>query len=43
MLQDFNLVMRRHVHNEGNFAANYLSHYAYLVHNGIRMPENPPT
>ena len=26
-----------------NFAADYLSHYAYSVHNVVHVLENPPT
>ncbi|XP_047943081.1 uncharacterized protein LOC125189902 [Salvia hispanica] len=42
LLQDFESVVIQHVHREGNFAADFLSHYAYSFHKGVHVLEGPP-
>ena len=42
LLQNFESVMVRHVHIEGNFAADFLSNYAYNFSRGVHVLENPP-
>ena len=42
LLRNFESVVIRHVHREGNFAADFLSHYAYSFSRGVHVLENPP-
>ena len=42
LLQDFESVVVQHVHRDGNFAADFLSHYAYSAHKGVYVLDGPP-
>lgn len=35
LLQNFDFIALQHVHREGNFAPDFLSHYTYSCHRGI--------
>ena len=41
LLHEFDLVVLRHVHREGNFAADFLSHYAFNFYKGVHVLESP--
>ncbi|KAL1554026.1 hypothetical protein AAHA92_14631 [Salvia divinorum] len=42
LAQDFDSVVVNHLHREGNFAADFLSHYAYSFSRGVHTLETPP-
>ena len=42
MLKGFDYVVIRHVHIEGNFAADFLWHFAYSFPSGVHVLEAPP-
>ena len=42
LLQDFESVVVQHVHRKDNFAADFLSHYAYSARKGVHVLDGPP-
>lgn len=42
ILQDFYSVVVLHVHREGNFATDFLSHFAYSFSRGLHVLDTPP-
>ena len=43
LLLEFDSASVRHVHREGNFAADFLSHHAYNFGRVVHVLEQPPT
>ena len=43
LLQNFDFVALQHVHREGSFAADFLSHYACSYHRGVHVLEAAPS
>ena len=43
LLVEFDTTLVRHVHREGNFAIEFLSHHAYNFERGVHVFEQPPT